>query len=278
MIACVLLLLALPSLSMAQQQDAPTAASFDYRLWTSNAGTSIKAKLIGVDANDATLAKEDGTVIKVKLDKLSIADQAYCHWITTLAKPRQVAADKDGLQIEDNFISRLETSFIATQEQLDSVAASDLTTAAKFIAWDKAISEMVSEFLASSKSTALITATVLDAQESSDGYLINAQIDGHQNIIELLVRGRPKELVSLKAGESIQFHASLKPSSKLKLTAKLTLPWAQKQTDQQFYRQYKQLANMVSSEGLVVPLHVSMFTVADSGELAPNESLIPAID
>jgi hypothetical protein len=266
LIVCLFLLSMAPSHATAQKQDAPTAASFDHRLWTSNAGTSIKAKLIGVAGNEATLAKEDGSVVKVKLDKLSISDQAYCNWIINLVQakaPQQQVAD---LPSDVHFIVRLEQSFRKTQLEMAAADASDLTNAAKRIAWDKTIDLMETEFNsafnAAPKNPDLVLATVLEAEESYEGYSVKTQVEGSQNFIDLIINGRPKELTYLKSGESIQFHASLKPSSKLKLTAKLTLPWVQKQSQHpdQSSRLTAHLGNMINYDGLSVPIYVSMFT------------------
>lgn len=267
LVICLFLLSVIPSVADTQEQDAPTAASFDYRLWTSNAGTSTRAKLIGIKGNEATLAKEDGSVVKVNLDVLSISDRAYCSWITNLVQAKAPTKTESDLPIADHFIVRLETSFRLAQLEIATVAESDLTNAAKFIAWDKAIDLMVAEFIAASKHPELVLATVLEAEESYDSYTVKCQVDDTQNFIDLTIKGRPKELSTLKAGESIQFQASPRPSSKLKLTGILLIPWGQADNNQQFYRQYKQISHMVGNDGLSIPLHVSMFTIQEKSNL-----------
>jgi hypothetical protein len=61
-----------PANTPAAAPPAPTV-----RTWTSTAGTTMEAELLGVQDGVAALKKRDGSTVRVPLDKLSSEDQAW---------------------------------------------------------------------------------------------------------------------------------------------------------------------------------------------------------
>ena len=64
--------------SLESEQNESLASPLDYRTWKDKSGAySVKAKFLGIKENAVGLEKEDGSVVRVPIDKLSDADLEY---------------------------------------------------------------------------------------------------------------------------------------------------------------------------------------------------------
>lgn len=230
------------------QEPAEQASSFDSRTWTSKAGKNIEAKLLDFEGESVKLAKPDGSVSTVKLDQLSITDQAYCNWI------RKKLNDEPK---KETFFKELNEAFDLLQDEINEIAGTDLTEAGKFIRWDKSVNQFTSTATKLSRKTVTISGRVIEAEAGSTTSIecMLTEPGSPTGIVEIVGKVQPKFLEGLRSGDEIRIRASI-ATTKASLRAVIRKPYKDREGMKAFLGQYKQLSGIVDDEGLAVVLNV----------------------